>query len=162
MTTWTVYLAGEIHSDWRDRIAAGVQDAGLEVELTGPVTEHADSDDCGAVILGEPCPGDGANAFWRDRIGASMNALRTRTCLKQADVVVARFGDTYRQWNAAFDAGQAAAAGTALITLHDASLDHAMKEVDAAALVVCRTPEQVVEALRYAMRGELRRSPVAP
>lgn len=154
---WMVYLAGEIHTDWRDRIGISVAQAGLPVELCAPVTEHNDSDDCGAVVLGEPCPEHDANAFWRDRLGASLNAVRTRTLLDRADVVVARFGEQYRQWNAAFDAGRAVAMGAPLITLHDASLDHALKEVDAAASVVCRTTEQVVDALRYVTTGVLRR-----
>ena len=72
-----------------------------------------------------------------------------------ADIVVVRFGDKYRQWNAAFDAGNAAALGKALVTLHDASTNHALKEVDAAALAVCATPEQVVESLSYVINGTL-------
>ncbi len=148
--TWKVYLSGEIHTDWRDRIAAGIEAAGLPVRLDAPVTVHADSDDCGAIILGGE-----DDAFWHDRKGASMNAIRTRTLIAEADVVVVRFGDQYRQWNAAFDAGTAAALGKALITLHDANLNHALKEVDAAALAVCRTPEQVVETLAYAITGGL-------
>ena len=148
--TWTVYLAGEIHSDWRDRIAAGVRDAGLDVELTGPVTDHGASDDCGAAILGEP-----GEQFWRDQLGAGVNAVRTRTLLEHPDVVVVRFGERYRQWNAAFDAGQAAALGKPLITLHPEEHDHALKEVDRAALAVAREPEQVVAILRYALTGRL-------
>ena len=147
---WTVYLSGEIHSDWRARIANGIAAAGLPVRLDAPVCVHADSDDCGTTILG-----DEANAFWRDRKGASMNAIRTRTLIGEADVVVVRFGDKYRQWNAAFDAGMAAALGKAVITLHDAAINHALKEVDAAALAVCQTPEQVVQALAYVIRGQL-------
>lgn len=147
---WRVYLSGEIHTDWRERIAAGVADAGLPVRLDAPVCVHADSDDCGAAILGaEPDP------FWRDRKGAAMNAIRTRTLIRDADVVAVRFGDRYRQWNAAFDAGMASALGKALITQHDRALDHALKEVDAAALAVCREPEQVVETLAYVIRGAL-------
>jgi len=147
---WTVYLSGEIHSAWRQRIAAGVAEAALPVRLSAPVTEHADSDDCGAVILGaEP------DSFWHDRKGAAMNAIRTRTLIGEADIVVVRFGDKYRQWNAAFDAGLAAALGKALISQHDSALDHALKEVDAAAQAVCRTPEQVVETLAYVTRGAL-------
>lgn len=147
---WNVYLSGEIHSDWRRRIADGVAAAGLPVRLDAPVCVHEDSDDCGAAILG-PEP----DSFWHDRKGAAMNAIRTRTLLAEADVVVVRFGDKYRQWNAAFDAGAAAASGTALITLHDASLNHALKEVDAAALAVCATPEQVVQTLAYVTRGAM-------
>ncbi len=147
---WKVYLSGEIHSDWRARIAESVGAAGLPVRLDAPVCVHEDSDDCGSVILGRE-----DDSFWHDRKGAAMNAIRTRTLIGEADVVVVRFGDKYRQWNAAFDAGMAAALGKALITLHDSDLNHALKEVDAAALAVCATPEQVVQTLAYAIRGEL-------
>jgi len=147
---WKVYLSGEIHSDWRARIAEGVREAGLPVRLDAPVCVHEDSDDCGTVILGRE-----DDAFWHDRKGATMNAIRTRTLIGEADVVVVRFGEKYRQWNAAFDAGMAAALGKALITLHDPSVNHALKEVDAAALAVCETPEQVVQTLAYVIRGEL-------
>jgi YtoQ family protein len=110
--TWFIYLSGEIHSDWRERIARGVADAGLPVRIDAPVCVHEDSDDCGTTILGsEP------DAFWHDRKGAAINAIRTRTLINEADVVVVRFGEKYRQWNAAFDAGMAAAQGTPLITL---------------------------------------------
>jgi YtoQ family protein len=148
--TWVVYLAGEIHSDWRDRIAAGVADAGLPVVLTHPVTDHAASDDCGVAILGAEDA-----KFWHDHKGAGVNAIRTGTLLREADVVVVRFGDKYKQWNAAFDAGQAAALDTPLITLHPPEHDHALKEVDRAALAVAREPEQVVAILRYAITGRL-------
>jgi YtoQ family protein len=155
---WQVYLAGEVHSDWRSAIHAGVLKNELPIALSSPVLDHSNSDDCGAVILGEPCEGHPSNAFWRDHLGGSLNAIRTRTMIEQADIVVARFGEQYRQWNAAFDAGQAVARGKGLITLHDASLDHALKEVDAAASVVCRSTEQVVNALRYAVTGLLERN----
>src|SRR3954449_9472253 len=144
--TWDVYLSGEIHSDWRERIAEGVEGAGLPVELLAPVTDHSASDDVGADILGEE-----DDKFWRDHKGAGVNAVRTKTLLQRADVVVVRFGDKYRQWNAAFDAGYAAALGKPLITLHDPELEHALKEVDRAAMAVAERPEQVVEILRYAI-----------
>jgi YtoQ family protein len=148
--TWIVYLAGEIHSDWRDRIAAGIEEAALPVVLTHPVTDHPASDDCGVAILGAE-----DDKFWHDHKGAGVNAIRTGTLLREADVVVVRFGDRYKQWNAAFDAGQAAAIGTPLITLHPPEHDHALKEVDRAALAVAREPEQVVAILRYAIEGRL-------
>jgi YtoQ family protein len=148
--TWRVYLAGEIHSDWRELIEAGVREAGLPVELTAPVTDHAASDDAGVGTLGSE-----ENPFWRDHMGAGVNAVRTLTLIRDADVVVVRFGDKYRQWNAAFDAGFAAALGKPVVTLHDAELDHALKEVDRAAQATARTPEQVVDVLRYVIRGEL-------
>ncbi len=95
--------------------------------------------------------------FWRDHVGAGVNAIRTRTLIERADVVVVRFGDQYKQWNAAFDAGFAAALGKPLITLHAEQHDHALKEVDRAALAVAREPEQVVEVLRYVIEGALAR-----
>jgi YtoQ family protein len=146
--TWAVYLSGEIHSDWRQRIADGAGQAELPVELLAPVTDHTASDDVGATILGEE-----EDRFWRDHKGAGVNAVRTQTLLRRADVVVVRFGDKYRQWNAAFEAGYAAALGKPIITLHDAELTHALKEVDRAAMAVAETPEQVVEVLRYAISG---------
>jgi len=148
--TWRVYLAGEIHSDWRERIEAGVREAGLQVELTAPITDHAASDDAGTGTLGEE-----SEAFWGDHKGAGVNAIRTQTLIRDADVVVVRFGDKYRQWNAAFDAGFAAALGKPVVTLHDGELDHALKEVDRAAQATARTAEQVVDVLRYVIRGEL-------
>jgi YtoQ family protein len=144
--TWRVYLSGEIHSDWREQIAEGVEKAGLPVELLAPVTDHSASDDAGADILGEE-----DDKFWRDHKGAGVNAVRTQTLLKRADVVVVRFGQQYKQWNAAFDAGYAAALGKPIITLHDPDLEHALKEVDRAAMAVAERPEQVVEILRYAI-----------
>ena len=143
--TWSVYLSGEIHSDWRERIAEGVREAGLPVELFSPVTDHSASDDVGVDILGAESEG-----FWKDHKGAGVNAVRTQTLLRRADVVVVRFGDKYRQWNAAFEAGYAAALGKPLITLHDEALTDALKEVDRAATATAETPEQVVEILSYA------------
>ena len=114
--------------------------------FTAPVTDHAASDDAGTAVLG-----DQGAPFWNDHIGAGVNAIRTRTLIERADVVVVRFGEQYRQWNAAFDAGYAAALGKPLITLHPEQHDHALKEVDRAALAVAREPEQVVAILRYAL-----------
>ena len=148
---WTVYLSGEIHTDWRERIMEGARQADLQIQFMSPVTDHASSDDCGAHILGEE-----DNAFWRDHKGAKVNAIRTRTYIEKADVVVVRFGDKYRQWNAAFDAGYAAALGKPIVTLHDEDLTHALKEVDGAALATAQTPEQVVDILSYAITGRLK------
>lgn len=150
MARLTVYLSGEIHTDWRERVTAGAREAGLDVAFTAPVTDHDNSDDCGVAILG---PED--DPFWKDRKGASINAIRTRTLIGKADAVVVRFGDKYRQWNAAFDAGYAAALGKPLIVLHDPAHTHALKEVDAAALAVAESPEQVVAILRYVLTGAL-------
>ncbi|MFG6561770.1 MULTISPECIES: YtoQ family protein [unclassified Sulfitobacter] len=143
-----VYLSGEIHTDWREQITEGAK--GLDVTFTAPVTDHAASDDCGVAILG---PED--DKFWHDRKGAQINAIRTRKAIAEADVVVVRFGDQYKQWNAAFDAGYAAALGKSLIILHGPDHAHALKEVDAAALAVASEPAQVVEILRYVLTGTL-------
>ena len=146
----TVYLSGEIHTDWRERIEAGAHDAGLPVEFLSPVTDHGASDDAGVAILGEE-----QESFWKDHKGARLNAIRTRTMIERSDVVVVRFGDKYRQWNAAFDAGYAAALGTPVVTLHDPGLSHSLKEVDSAALATADTPEQVVRVLKYVIEGTL-------
>ena len=146
---WSVYLSGEIHSDWRERIQSGAESAGMDIEFLSPVTDHAKSDDCGVDILGAE-----ENSFWHDQKGSGVNAIRTRNLIERADVVVVRFGEKYRQWNAAFDAGYAAAKAKSIITLHEPDLNHALKEVDGAANAVCQTPEQVVAILRYVIRGE--------
>ncbi|MBM1690946.1 YtoQ family protein [Sulfitobacter geojensis] len=143
-----VYLSGEIHTDWREQIIDGAK--GLDVAFDSPVTDHGASDDCGVAILGEE-----PDKFWHDRKGAQINAIRTRKGIADADVVVVRFGDQYKQWNAAFDAGYAAALGKSLIILHGPDHQHALKEVDAAALAVASEPAQVVQILRYVLTGGL-------
>lgn len=140
---WTIYLSGEIHSDWREQIKAGLEQYDLPVLFTAPVTDHAASDNAGDVLGQENEP------FWKDHKSSKVNAIRTKTLIQQADLVVVRFGDKYKQWNAAFDAGYAAAIGIPYITLHDESLIHPLKEVDAAALAWAQTPDQVVDILRY-------------
>ena len=153
--TWRIYLSGEIHTDWRDQIEVAAFEAALPVAFSSPVTNHAYSDDCGVEILGgEP------NKFWHDHKGAQINAIRTRTMIEKADIVIVRFGEKYKQWNAAFDAGFAAALGKPLIVMHQPEHAHALKEVDAASLAVVETTEQIVGILRYVIRGEL--EPVAP
>lgn len=143
-----VYLSGEIHTDWREQIIGGAE--GLDIRFNSPVTDHGASDDCGVAILGaEP------DKYWHDHKGAMVNAIRTRKGIADADVVVVRFGDKYKQWNAAFDAGYAAALGKSLIILQQPEHDHALKEVDAAALAMARTPDQVVQILRYVLTGAL-------
>ncbi|MEN0001535.1 MAG: YtoQ family protein [Pseudomonadota bacterium] len=147
---WNVYLSGEIHTDWRDEIERGTRAADLPVTFTAPVTHHGASDDVGVTILGaEP------DKFWHDNKGAQINAIRTRNLLEKADIVVVRFGEKYRQWNAAFDAGYAAALGKPLIIMHQDEHAHALKEVDAAALAVTKTPAQIVEILDYVINGKL-------
>lgn len=143
-----LYLSGEIHTDWREQIITGA--AGLDVSFSAPVTDHAASDDCGVAILGaEP------DKFWHDHKGAKVNAIRTRKAIADADIVVVRFGEKYKQWNAAFDAGYAAALGKSLIIMHPPEHQHALKEVDAAALAVVESPEEIVQILKYVIDGTL-------
>jgi len=149
-SNWRIYLSGEIHTDWREQIMAGAKAGDLPVRFSSPVTHHEASDDCGVAILGAE-----SVKFWHDHKGAQMNAIRTRTLIEKADVVVVRFGEKYKQWNAAFDAGYAAALGKAIIVVHGPDHAHALKEVDAAALAVAETPEQVVRILNYVINGEL-------
>ncbi len=146
---WNVYLAGEIHSDWRQQVESACE--GLPVSFSAPVSDHPASDAAGTGTLGEE-----AESFWADHKGAGVNSIRTQTLIADADVVVVRFGDKYRQWNAAFDAGYASALGKPVITQHDPEFDHALKEVDAAARATARTPQQVAAVLRYVITGELR------
>ena len=128
MEEWTVYLSGEIHTDWREQIKAGVEAAGLPIEFNAPVTIHENSDDCGVEILGAE-----SDPFWHDHKG-----------------------EKYKQWNAAFDAGYAAALGKPIITMHEPEHRHALKEVDGAALAVARTADEIVQILNYVITGELR------
>ena len=146
--TLNVYLSGEIHTDWRERIVEGAK--GLDVTFNSPVTDHSASDDCGVAILGAE-----DDKYWHDHKGAMINAIRTRKGIEDADVVVVRFGDNYKQWNAAFDAGYASALGKSLIILQPPEHDHALKEVNSAALAMAREPEQVVQILQYVLEGSL-------
>ena len=147
---WIVYLSGEIHSDWREQIKLGAEALNLPVNFVGPVTNHDASDSCGVRILGAE-----TDTFWHDNKGAKLNSIRSRKYINSSDIVVIRFGEKYRQWNAAFDAGYAAALGKSIITLHDSSLNHALKEVDSAAHAVTSNPEQVVKILTYSIEGIL-------
>lgn len=145
-----VYLSGEIHTPWRDEISNMIKERKLAVEIFAPVTDHDASDDCGVAILGaEP------NKFWHDNKGAKINSIRTRKGIENADVVVVKFGVKYKQWNAAFDAGMAAALGKSLIIMHSDEHQHALKEVDAAASAVVERPQQVVEIIEYVLTGKL-------
>ena len=136
--------------DRREQIIALTKKRGLNVEFTSPVTIHENSDDCGVNILGPE-----SDSFWHDHKGAKINAIRTRNLIQKADLVVVRFGEKYKQWNAAFDAGYASGLNKAIVIMHDEQHAHALKEVDAASLAVTSTPEQVVKIIDYVMNGLL-------
>jgi YtoQ family protein len=148
---WNVYLSGEIHTDWRNEIKNQAQNEKLNITFTEPVTNHEYSDDCG-VVLTEP----EEKKYWYDHKGAKINAIRTRTYIEKADIVIVRFGEKYKQWNAAFDAGYAAALNKSIIVIHGEDNQHALKEVDAAALAVVNEPSKIVDILKYVINSELK------
>ena len=147
---WRVYLSGEIHTNWRNEIIKGTKDFNLKIEFSGPVINHKDSDDCGAKILGPE-----ELKFWHDHKGAKINTIRTRKAIRNTDIVVVRFGDKYRQWNAAYEAGYAVALGKSLIVIHSKENQHALKEIDASALATVDNNRKVVDILRYVIEGKI-------
>ena len=150
MIEWNIYLSGEIHSNWREEIKKKIYKLNLPVNFTYPVLNHTLSDDCGAEILGLE-----DNKFWHDHKSAKINLIRTKTFIDNADLVVVRFGEKYKQWNAAFDAGYAIALSKPIIVIHNEENQHALKEVDAAALAVVKDINEVVKILKYTINGNL-------
>ena len=143
----TVYLAGQIHDDWRDQLRQQAQERGIAVDFVGPQDEHDLSDGIGEQILGEQ-----ESARWRDALASQVTNLRTRILLQRADAVVVQFGEKFRQWNAAMDAGIAIALGKPLIVVRDPSLHHALKEISQRAQMTVDRPQQVLDALEYVLR----------
>ena len=147
---WTVYLSGEIHTNWRKKIKQNSKILNLPIKFTEPVTNHELSDDCGPKILGSE-----NNKFWHDHKSAKLNAIRTRTAIEQANIVVVRFGEKYKQWNAAFDAGFAAALKKPIIIIHQDEHQHALKEIDAVALAITKNVDEVIKILQYTIKGTI-------
>ena len=145
-----VYLAGEIHSNWREELEKKCKSAKLDIKFTSPVTNHENSDNCGIVILGNE-----DKNFWKDNKGANINSIRTKKSIEDCDIIIVKFGEKYKQWNAAFDAGYAAALNKSIIVIHNDDHQHALKEVDAAASAVASNNDQVVRILKYVQDGSL-------
>ena len=145
-----VYLAGEIHTNWREELVEKCNFAKLDIQFTSPVTNHENSDNCGIEILGNE-----DKNFWKDNKGANINSIRTKKSIEDCDIVIVKFGEKYKQWNAAFDAGYAAALNKSIIVIHNDDHQHALKEVDAAASAVASNNEQVVRILKYIQDGSL-------
>ena len=145
-----VYLAGEIHTNWRDDLINLCNKKKLEIHFSSPVTNHENSDNCGTEILGAE-----DKKFWKDIKGAKINSIRTKKAIKDSDVVIVKFGEKYKQWNAAFDAGYAAALNKSIIIIHNEDHQHALKEVDASASAVASNNEEVVRILDYVLKGTL-------
>ena len=146
-----VYLAGEIHSNWREEIMESSKKENLDIQFLSPVTDHESSDNCGVEILGEE-----EKNVWKDRKGANINSIRTKKSIQDSDVIVVKFGEKYKQWNAAFDAGYAAALNKSIIVIHSEDHQHALKEVDAAASAVTTDQKQAVRILKYVLEGSLK------
>ena len=146
-----VYLAGEIHSNWREEIIQLCQKEKLDIQFSSPVTNHENSDNCGVEILG-----DEEKNFWKDSKGANINSIRTKKSIKDCDVVIVKFGEKYKQWNAAFDAGYAAALNKSIIVIHNEEHQHALKEVDASAAAVAKDQNQAFRILKYILEGSLK------
>ncbi|MEX2531139.1 MAG: YtoQ family protein [Gemmatimonadota bacterium] len=140
----SIYLAGEIHSDWRDQFRTALDERGVDADFLGPQEDHDRSDDIGELILGKA-----PNPRYRDLLGAQVNTLRTRIHLQRADLVVACFTEKYRQWNTAGDAGAAVAAGTPMILVRPEEFIHALKEMDALADLTVETLDQAADAVAY-------------
>ena len=142
----TIYLAGEIHSDWRDELRRRLDTLQLpaDIEFVGPQELHQRSDDVGEDILGEQ-----PSARYRDLLGGQINNLRRRVQLNRADVCVAYFGPQYKQWNTAADAGAAAALDVPVILVRDPEHTHALKDLDAFAAVTVETLEQAAQVIAY-------------
>ena len=145
-----VYLAGEIHTNWRDEIIDLCKSKKIEIQFSSPVTNHENSDNCGVKILG-----DEEKNFWKDNKGANINSIRTKKSIQKSDIVIVKFGEKYKQWNAAFDAGYASALNKSLIIIHNDEHQHALKEVDASAAAVASNINQVVDILKYIIDGSL-------
>ena len=145
-----VYLSGEIHTNWRDEIIQKCVKENLDIDFYSPITNHQLSDDVGLEILGKE-----ESKFWHDNKSAKINAIRTRDSIKKSDIIIVRFGEKYKQWNAAFDAGYAAALNKSLIIMHTEEHQHALKEVDAAALSVTKNIDEVVKILKYTIKGSI-------
>ena len=145
-----VYLSGEIHTNWRDEIKKGIKERGIDIVFTSAITDHEASDSAGDHLNNNNSKeSDEVNSFWRDHRSAKVNVIRTKTLIEQADIAVIRFGEKYKQWNAAFDAGYCAALGKPYITLHAEDIIHPLKEVDASAQAWATTTEQVINTLVY-------------
>ena len=145
-----VYLSGEIHTNWREEIIEKCNQLILPINFLSPNTNHELSDDVGVKILGEE-----DNKFWHDHKSAKINSIRTKNAIEQSDIVVVRFGDKYKQWNAAFDAGYAAAMSKSLIVMHSDDNQHALKEIDAMAQAVTSNVDEVVKILNYSCNAKI-------
>ena len=147
---WTVYLSGEVHTKWRDEIKLSCKNLFLPIRFTEPITDHELSDDCSSKIFGQEI-----NKFWHDHKSAKLNSIRIKIAIQKADIIIIRFGEKYKQWNVAFDAGFAAALSKPIIIMHQDEHQHALKEIDSYALAITKNVSEVVKTLQYTIKGEI-------
>ncbi len=140
----TVYLAGEIHSTWREEIKKKVQALNLPVDFIGPMENHDRSDNIGEEILGKQ-----PSTVFKDVTASSFNNLRTSVLMNKADLVIAFFGEQYKQWNTAMDASTAIANGKPVIIIRPENLHHPLKELSAKASATVNTCDEAIKALSY-------------
>ena len=146
----TVYLSGEIHTEWRNEIINKSNELNLPIEFLSPNTNHELSDDVGVKILGKE-----DKKFWHDHKSANINSIRTKNAIDRSDIVIVRFGEKYKQWNAAFDAGYASAMSKSLIIIHSDENQHALKEIDSVAHAVVKNVDEVIKILNYTCSSKI-------
>ena len=146
----TVYLSGEIHTEWRNEIINKSNELNLPIEFLSPNTNHELSDDVGVEILGKE-----DKKFWHDHKSAKINSIRTKNAIDRSDIVIVRFGEKYKQWNAAFDAGYASAMSKSLIIIHSDEHQHALKEIDSVAHAVVKNVDEVIKILNYTCSSKI-------
>ncbi|WP_462419709.1 YtoQ family protein [Salinicoccus sp. Marseille-QA3877] len=141
---FTVYLAGQIHDDWRGEVEKKAEESGLKLNFVGPQTDHDLSDDIGENVLGKQ-----PNDYFRDDAASSINNFRTSVLMNKADFVIALYGEKYKQWNTTMDATTAVNLGKPLIIIRPESAIHALKELSNKANVTVETVDQAVEIIKY-------------
>ena len=146
----TVYLSGEIHTEWRNEIINKSNELNLPIEFLSPNTNHELSDNVGVEILGKE-----DKKFWHDHKSAKINSIRTKNAIDRSDIVIVRFGEKYKQWNAAFDAGYASAMSKSLIIIHSDENQHALKEIDSVAQAVVKNVDEVIKILNYTCSSKI-------
>ncbi len=146
----TVYLSGEIHTEWRNEIINKSNELNLPIEFLSPNTNHELSDNVGVEILGKE-----DKKFWHDHKSAKINSIRTKNAIDRSDIVIVRFGEKYKQWNAAFDAGYASAMSKSLIIIHSDENQHALKEIDSVAHAVVKNVDEVIKILNYTCSSKI-------
>ena len=140
----TIYLAGQIHDDWRDEVAQKAKERNLPLTFVAPQTNHDCSDDIGEEILGKQ-----PSNLYKDDAASDINNFRTQVLMKKADIVIALFGEKYRQWNTAMDVSTAIAMNKPTIIIRPESLIHPLKELSNKANVTVETVDQAIDVIGY-------------